>query len=59
MTTEEFIEWLNKEMIAARNIASDRRNPEDVRTFQYGKLRMAEDIMSKYLTLLPPATTLN
>jgi hypothetical protein len=38
MTPQQYIEYLDKEIESCRSIVSDKRYPDDVRTWQYGRL---------------------
>jgi len=59
MTPEEFTDWINKEIKETKKIAENKSLPNDARSFQFGKLSALYDVLNKYVTIMPPATTLN
>lgn len=59
MTHEEFIQWLDTEIDVADQLA-ERENRKTEPYFGYeGRARALEEVKEKFLTIMPPPTTLN
>lgn len=59
MTPEQLIAWVKAEIEGAKKIADNTLLPDDVRTYQNGRISALYEIIPHVIMLLPPPTTLS